>query len=516
MTPTGSVSPAESDEARVGAPTDLVSRMLWATAAMGVSAGAVILLAAVRTKVVAVELGSTGVGSLALLISFAGFASVVAELGIGNSAVREIAVAQARHDADERDVFRRALRMSACVLALLGAAVTALAAGPIAREILGEPDLVDETRVSAVAIAAGVLAAAASGELRAFRRVRRLAGIAPVAGFISTAATLLAYAGGLSLLPVIIVAPPVSLAVLAWLSLRTLLPLRGRVQLNRVTFGAKRLVTLGVTFTLNACVAALGALVLRLLINRMLGTADTGQFQAAFVVASGSLSFLFAALATDYMPMLSGLADDTVRLNRTANTQLLVTLLVAAPGVMILITAAPTVVTLLYSTAFDETASLLRIMLLGDLLRLVVWTLGYILIARRARRLFVAGEVLYNSILIAATALLIPSLGLKATALAYAFSQVASCAWTLMFVRSVTGFRLGTTSIAHLNGLAAAVLVVYVLAVLGGLLQIAAWAMTAACTYMALRRLATMAGVSVSALLSGGLKGAIASARRYP
>jgi antigen flippase len=323
-----------------------------------------------------------------------------------------------------------------------------------------------------------------------------------------------AYAVGISLLPVVIVAPPVSLAALAWISARTLPPLRGRLQPASVVLGTRRLVALGLAFVLNAGVAALGALLLRLLINSQLGTADTGEFQAAFAVAGTSLSFLFAALATDYMPLLSGLADDQHRLNRVANTQLLIALLVAAPGVMVLIAAAPAVVTLLYSSAFDDAAGLLRIMLLGDLLRLAAWTLGYILIARRARRLFVATELLYNCLLISATALLISPLGLDATAVAYVLAQVASLAWTLAFVRSTSGFLLSGTNAGYMGGLAAALLVVYVCATSGGLIQIVGWATATVCTYVALRRLMAMAGVSLSRLRRLGLRGAIAAARR--
>ncbi len=494
--------------------TDYASRMLRVTAVMGFSAGVVIMLAAVRTKIVAVELGPAGLGSLALLVSFISLASLAAELGIGNGAVREIAAAQGRGDEWERDSYRRALRVSAVALGLIGAAIVALTAKPIAGDLLQAPGLVDEMRLSALAVAAGVLSAAAMGELRGFRRARRLALLPVLAGLIATAATLVTYAIGASLLPVVVVAPPVSLAVLAWISARALPPLRGRFQPANVVRGTRRLVALGLAFVLSAGVAALGALLIRLLINSRLGTADTGEFQAAFAVASLSLGFLFAALSTDYMPLLSGLADDPSRLNRVANTQLQVALLVATPGVMVLIAAAPAVVTLLYSSAFHETAGLLRIMLLGDMLRLAAWTIGYILIARRAGRLFVAAELLYNCLLISATALLISPLGLEATAVAYVLAQVASLAWTFVFVRSTSGFLLSRTNAGYMGGLAAALLLVYVCATAGGLVQIVGWATVAVCTYAAIRTLATMANVSLSGLRRLGLRGAVAAARR--
>lgn len=500
-------------EAPIGPQTELAARMLWVTAAMGFSAGVVLVAAAVRNKLVAVDLGPAGVGSLTLLVAFIGFASLVAELGIGNGAVREIAAAEAGRDENERDALRRALRVSAVVLGLCGAAVVALAAGPIARTVLREPNLVTETRLSSIAVAGGVLSAAAMSELRGFRRARALAAVPALAGLIATGATLLAFAAGMSLLPVVIIAPTVSLAVLAWISLRALPPLP-RLHAKQVASAARRLVALGIAFAMNTGIAALGALLLRLLINGRLGTADTGQFQAAFVIASSSVGFLFAALATDYMPLLSGLANDSERLNRAANTQLLVGLLIAAPGMTALIAAAPAVVTLLYSSAFHESAGLLRIMLLGDLLRLAAWTLGYILIARRARRMFVATELLYNIVLLAATALLIPSLGLKATAVAYVGAQVASFAWTLALVRSSSGFCLTTTNLVHIGGLLVVLVTVYGCATAGGLVQIAAWVAVIGCTYAALRRLGAMAGVSPSGLRRLGLRGLLTAARR--
>jgi antigen flippase len=503
-------------EARLEEPTDLALRMLWVTAAMGLSAGAVLVLAALRTKLVAVELGPTGVGSLALLVSFIGFASLVAELGIGNSAVREIAAPQGRDSDGERDAVRFALRVSAGVLSIVGAGVVAVAAGPIARDVLHGPNLIDETRVSAVALAAGVVGAAAMAELRGFRQVRMLALLPPLAALVSTLATLVAWATSINLLSVVIVAPPVCIAAFGLASLKRLPPLPKRLPLAVVAAGARRLITLGLAFVLNAGIAALGALLLRLLINRRLGTSDTGEFQAAFAVASAAVSFLFAALATDYMPLLSRTADDARSLNRAANTQLLVAVLVAAPGVTVLIAGAPAVVAVLYSSAFHDTAKLLRIMLLGDFLRLAAWTVGYILIARRARRLFVATELLYNTLLVLATALLIPGLGLEATAVAYVLAQVASLAWTLVFAHSTSGFRLSLTNVRYLVGLGSALVVVFLCAISGGFLQILSWATVAACTYVALRRLGVMAGVSVAGLRRLGFRGAIAAARRGP
>ena len=127
------------------------------------------------------------------------------------------------------------------------------------------------------------------------------------------------------------------MAILAFAYARRLPRLRLRLDFRRLLGQVRRLVGLGLAFVLNAALATLGALVLRALIRSELGLSDTGQFQAAFAIATYYVSFVFAALATDYLPRLAVPAADTARMNRAANAQLSVAILLSAPPVMLLV-----------------------------------------------------------------------------------------------------------------------------------------------------------------------------------
>ena len=155
--------------------TDLVPRMLRVTVAMGLSASAVIALAMVRAKVVAVELGPEGIGSVTLLVSFLAFATLVAGLGIGSSGIREIAAADAVDDRVHKDEVRAAVYAAATVLAVIAGAVIAFAAEPIAEGLLGDELLVQEVRICALGAVAGIVGSAALADLNGFRRARSLA-----------------------------------------------------------------------------------------------------------------------------------------------------------------------------------------------------------------------------------------------------------------------------------------------------------------------------------------------------
>lgn len=480
-------------DTRIGdSATDLVPRMLKVTAAMGLSGGVVVALSAVRAKLVALELGPEGIGSLTLLLAFLGLATVVGGLGVGSAAIREVAAADADPEKSERNALRRALYATASVLALITAVVIAAAARPVAGTLFGDYGLTDETRLCALAAFLAILASAPIGDLNGLRRIRSLAILQALAAVLATAATLTCFLTQTSLLPAVLIAPSATLAICAFAYARSL-PERGaRLSARRDFRYARRLMGVGTAFALNAGLAAASALILRVLIESQLGRADTGEFQAAFLLATYFVAFVFAAYGTDYLPLLSGMRADTQRLNQTTNTQLTVGVLLSVPAITFLIAVAPLAVPLLYSDSFEQAPAVLRLMLLGEIARLAGWTVSYILIARSAP-LFIAMEVIYNGLLIGATALLAPELGLEGTGVAYLLAQVLGLGAALLLARLISGFRLTAVNRAYLAASAAAVAIAYAGAVLGGWAMAATVATIVTATYLAIQQLSALA-----------------------
>jgi PST family polysaccharide transporter len=433
----------------------LVPRMLRVTAAMGLSGAAVLAFSALRSKLVAIELGPEGLGSLALLLSFLGLVTVVGGFGVGSAAVREVAAAAAERAWAVRDGLRRALYATSWCLALLISIGVAAAAGPIAREIFGDAGLIGETRVCAVAALLGLLATAPVSEINGFRRIRDLASLQTLSAAIATGATVCAYLAGWDLIPVVLIAPPAALMIVASIYARRLPP-RGKPKGARAELAhASQLIRVGSGFVLNAGLAAASALVVRTLVESELGRGATGEFQAAFILSTYPVTLVYAAYATDYLPLLGGLRRDSQRLNEAANTQLMLGILLAGPALILLIALADVAIPLLYSGAFTEAPDLLRLMLVAEILRLSWWTVGYALIARNLPS-FVSLEVFYNLILVGATAALIPSIGLDGAGIAYLVAQAAGFVATIFLVRRATGFRFARSNTWTLLGWAGA------------------------------------------------------------
>jgi PST family polysaccharide transporter len=225
------------------------------------------------------------------------------------------------------------------------------------------------------------------------------------------------------------------------------------------------------------------------------------------------LSFIFTALLTDYLPLLSSIATDRRRTNEVVNSQLAIATLVAAPPTLVLIAASGPAVALIYSSAFHKTAALLRIMLLGETTRVAAWTVGYVLVARRVRTLFVLTEILYLGVAVSVTALLIKPLGVNGAAWAYVIAQVGSLAWTLVFVRHISGFRLSVRSWQILAGVAVGLVATYLCAASGGWWGVGAWVVTVIGSLIATSTVAHLSGRTFGDSVRRGLRWAISVVR---
>jgi len=431
-------------------------RMVKVLGAVAVSSGIGLALGAVRVKLVAVDLGPSGVGAVGLLASFLLVVTTLFHAGVGSSAIREIA---AGSGPDEREAVRRALRLVTQGFGIAAGLLVLATAQPLTRFVLGDAGLADELRWCSLAAVAGVLSEGAIAELNAFRHVRALALVPVLSGVLATAAVALAYVLDRGLVVSVVLAPALAAMLVGESFRRRLRPPRAGTRAAVLAY-ARRLLSLGGALVLNTASLALAALVVRVLVDDELGRSATGEYQAAVAVAIAYSGLFLAALWTDYLPLLSELSADRRAMNEAVDTQVQIAVAAFVPGLLLLMIAAPAIVTLLYSDAFADAPSLLRFIVLGELLRLVAWTTGYVLLARRARVFYVAVEVLHAIALIALTAAVLPSYGLQGAAVAYAACQGAKLGWTLVFVRRTSGYLMSTPALRRLGGaLAAAALV---------------------------------------------------------
>ena len=98
---------------------------------------------------------------------------------------------------------------------------------------------------------------------------------------------------------------------------------------------------------------------------------------------------------------------------------MLVSLLLAGPGVLATLTMTPILIALFYTAKFDPAVGALRWICLGMSLRVITWPLGYIVVAKGLQGLFIWIDLLCAAVQLGLAWLLVPLVGLDGAGMAF-------------------------------------------------------------------------------------------------
>jgi PST family polysaccharide transporter len=183
------------------------------------------------------------------------------------------------------------------------------------------------------------------------------------------------------------------------------------------------------------------AYAVRMIVVREIDYRAAGLYQSAWTLGGFYVGFILQAMGADFYPRLTAVIENHEESNRLVNEQALVSLLLAAPGVLATLTFAPVVIPLFYSAAFQPAAELLRWLCLGVTLRVITWPMGFIINAKARQNVFIAVELAYTVVYLALVWTGVKYLGLNGTGVAFFGSYVFHGLMIYPVARWLTGFR---------------------------------------------------------------------------
>jgi PST family polysaccharide transporter len=424
------------------------AQILRSTALVGASSIVTIAFAIIRTKAVAVLLGPQGVGLISIYQSIIDLTQSLAGLGIQASGVREVAAAAGSGDAAKVARTAAVVRGVSLVLALVGGAGLAAASTQIAAFTFN--DVGQETAVALLSFAV-LFQLLFAGQLALIQGMRRIGDLARANILAALTATVVMIGAVLAfgrdgIAPALGVSAGAAL-VISWFYVRKVgakAPKQSWLQIREET---SALIRLGVVFMASAILTFGAAYVIRLIILRHDGVVAAGLYQAAWTLGGLYTGFILQAMGTDFFPRLTGVAHDDEACNRMVNEQAHVSMLLAGPGVIATLTAAPLVVSLFYTPEFLPTADVLRAICVGMLLRVAAWPMGFILLAKGARGLFFWTEVAATAVHVGLVWLLLPRLGVLGAGVAFLGLYVWHSILIYLVVRRLSGFRFSAENL---------------------------------------------------------------------
>lgn len=439
-------------------------QILRSSSIVGGASGVNYLVGMLRTKVVAVLLGPSGVGLVGLYVSITGMVATIAGLGIGTSGVREVALANGDTDPVRIAQTVTALRRLCWITGFLGWLLAAVFAQPLSLWIFQSPDYAWGIAILGVTILLGTITGGQTALIQGVRRVGDLARIQVISVLLNTLVAIAVYTWlrEEGIVPVLIGTAIVQLLV-SWHYARKIEISRVDQPLAETLVHAKRFVSLGAAFMVSGVMTAVVALLIRGYIVRNLGLDASGIYQAAWAISGMFAGFVLGAMGTDFYPRLTEAYRDHPLMNRLINEQTEIGILLALPGLLGTLAFAPWIMHVFYSAKFTVGAELLPWFVLGIFGQVISWPMGFSLAAKGASSWYIGVESIANCLRLGLTVTLISSFGLEGAAIAIPLLYFVHTFLLLLLCNHLTGFRwsspalklLSLSSLAILSGFAA-------------------------------------------------------------
>lgn len=438
-------SQVNESQPAAGSATDARTRsyrqIFKSTSLVGGAQVANILIGIVRTKALAVLLGPAGMGLAGMYQSATGLVGTLTGFGIGQAGVRQIA--EAAGTGDEERIARtiHSLRRTTLFSGILGSLIVLVFYRPITRATFGNLDYAAGVALVSLTLLFGGISAGQTALLQGLRRLRELAICTVLGGIFGTVVSVLIVyflrERGVALFLVAVAA----FAVLpSWWFARKIRINPVNLTWCQIVGEARALLRMGLAFMASALLNVGTTYIVRVLIIRDLGLAAVGLYTATWTLSSLYVGIVLGAMAADYFPKLTAVANNNDSVNRIVNEQTEMGLLMAIPGVLATLVLAPYVLHFFYSEAFISATEIVRWQVLGVALRVASWPLGFVLLAKGKSRMFIMTELSGAIVQILFTLICMRIWGLEGIGIAHFLLYVYYTILVLYVVRRISGF----------------------------------------------------------------------------
>jgi enterobacterial common antigen flippase len=370
-------------------------QILRSSAIIGGSSVVTVVLGIIRTKVMAVFLGPSGIGLVGIFDSIIQLARTLACLGIDSSGVRQVAEAHGTGDIRRVSVSVICLRKACLLLGLIGSVGLYALRYRVSKWSFGDQTHAEAIGWLSLAVFLSVVSAGQSSLLQGFRKIWGIAfiKIASAVCALLFSVPIIYFWGARGIVGYLLVVY-VSTVFSSWWLARQIDVLRCASPWREQFAQFRCMAKWGGVFLATGSITTFVSYATRALVSRYIGLDATGQFQAAFALSSIYVGFILAAMGTDFYPMLTAKASDNRLCNRLVNEQISVSLLAGIPGIVCTLMFAEPIVKILYSGKFSLAAEILYWQMPGVFLRVAIWPLGIALAAKGCSRSFLISAVL--------------------------------------------------------------------------------------------------------------------------
>ena len=357
-----------------------------------------IIISIIRSKFVAVLLGPSGMGVVGLLTSTTGFVSALTNFGLGTSAVKDISESNATKDERRIATVITVMRKMVWITGLMGAVLTLVLSPWLSQITFGNKDYTIPFVWISVTLLFNQLSTGQMVLLQGLRKLQSLAKANLFGSIVGLFLTVpLYYKFGFKGIVPVIILTSVTTLFFSWYFAKKLKVKSVYVTKETTITEGKDMLIMGFAISLSGLATVASAYLLRIYISRAGNVADVGLYTAGFTIIGTYVGMIFTAMATDYYPRLSAVANSNELCKQSINQQAEIALLILAPILIAFLVFINWAVILLYSTQFIEVTGMIYWAALGMFFKAGSWAVAFVFLAKGASKLFFWNELISNS-----------------------------------------------------------------------------------------------------------------------
>ena len=384
-----------------------------------------VLIGIIRSKIIAVLLGAQGMGILRLLEQPLGIISLITEMGLGASSVRDIAKAKTSEDDYKISRTIKTVRRWVWMTGILGVFVV-IVLSPLLGKTIDEKTSYTWTFI--LLSITLLFTAVSSGQTAILRGLRRIKDTARVVMIGSSFGLIISipfyYIYGIKgIVPTLILTSLSVLLTSLYYSRKVqLVPVK--ISYKESFFQGKEMIKLGIIITMSNLISQVVYLIIVWYIRNRSGTEVVGLYDSGWKITNQYVAVIFTAMTIDYFPRLISLQSNREKMSEAVNHQAEIAILIIAPLMLLFISFLPLIIHIIYTEEFLPIIDFVQWMILGMLLKAASWALSHIIVAKGDNLLFFFTELTSSVFTLIMNIVCYTFLGLKGIGLAFVLQYI--------------------------------------------------------------------------------------------
>lgn len=357
-----------------------------------------ILIAVVKSKLVAILIGPTGMGIYGLLTSTTQLISNSTNFGLQTSSVRNISESVEKNDSKGISLTISVLNNLLWITGFFGLIITLVLSPYLSFVCFKNYGYT----LSFIFLSATILFTQLNGGqnsiLQGTRNWKFLAKSNLYGSFFGLLFSLpfYYYFRLEGIVPAIVIASIFSL-IFSWVYSRRIDYEQLRLKFRDVFTHGKSMIILGLALSSSGLITLLVSYIIRIFIGRCGSLADVGLYNAGFTIINTYVGMVLTAMSTDYFPRLAGVSSDNEKCSELINKQTQVVLLLLTPLLLFFFLFSGFILQLLYSDKFLPVSNMVKWAAFGMFFRALSWCVSFVFPAKGESKLFFINELVSNA-----------------------------------------------------------------------------------------------------------------------